>query len=188
MKTNRLIKTTPKIEKGLVHIITGKGVGKTTSAIGLGLRAVGHGLKVYMIQFMKGEREGRKYGEIKSIKKFRNFKVAQFGSGELVSHYNPSKKDFELAKKGFDHAKEIINSSKYDVVILDEIWVAVHHKLISLSEVISLIKKKPEHIELVLTGRYAPKEAYEYADYVSEIRKIKHPYSKGLKARVGIEY
>ncbi|MEM3382429.1 MAG: cob(I)yrinic acid a,c-diamide adenosyltransferase [Nitrososphaerales archaeon] len=178
----------PKIKKGFVHIITGKGMGKTTSAIGLGLRAVGHGLKVYMIQFMKGEWEGKKYGEIKSIKKFRNFKVAQFGSGELVSHHSPTKKDLELAKKGFEYAKRIINSSKYDMVILDEIWVAVHHKLIKLSEVISLIEKKPEHIELVLTGRYAPKKAYDYADYVSEIKKIKHPYSKGLKAREGIEY
>lgn len=183
-----MIETIPKIEKGLVHIITGKGMGKTTSAIGLGLRAVGHGLKVYMIQFMKGEWEGKRYGEIESIKKFQNFKVVQFGSGELVSHSKPSKKDFELAKKGLEHAKEIINSNKYDMVILDEIWVAVHHKLIDLSEVISLIKKKPEHVELVLTGRYAPKEAYDYADYVSEIKKIKHPYSKGLKARIGVEY
>ncbi|MGB9659079.1 MAG: cob(I)yrinic acid a,c-diamide adenosyltransferase [Nitrososphaerales archaeon] len=178
----------PKIEKGLVHIITGKGKGKTTSAIGQGLRAVGHGLKVYMIQFMKGEFEGKKYGEIKSIKKFRNFKVAQFGSGELVSHYTPSEKDFELARKGFEHAKEIVDSNKYDMVILDEIWVAVHHNLIDLSEVIGLIKKKPEHVELVLTGRYAPKEAYDYADYISEIKKIKHPYSKGLKARIGVEF
>ncbi|MCP8308504.1 MAG: cob(I)yrinic acid a,c-diamide adenosyltransferase [archaeon] len=163
-------------------------MGKTTSAIGLGLRAIGHGLKVYMIQFMKREWEGKKYGEIKSIKKFRNFKVAQFGSGELVSHGTPNKTDFDLAKKGFEHAKEVINSGKYDIVILDEIWVAVHHKLIDLSEVISLIKSKPKHIELVLTGRYAPEEAYDYADYVSEIKKIKHPYSKGLKARLGIEY
>ena len=174
--------------KGLVHIITGKGRGKTTSAIGLGIRAVGHGLKVYMIQFMKGKLEGKKYGEIKSIKKFRNFKVAQFGTGELVSHGTPAKTDFELAKKGFDHAKEIINSSKYDIVILDEIWATVHHKLIDLSEVISLIKNKPKNVELVLTGRYAPEEAYDYADYVSEIKKIKHPYSKGLKARLGVEY
>ncbi|MGQ9469354.1 MAG: cob(I)yrinic acid a,c-diamide adenosyltransferase [Nitrososphaerales archaeon] len=178
----------PKIEKGLVHIITGEGMGKTTSAIGLGLRAVGHGLKVYMIQFMKRESKGKEYGEIKSIKKFRNFKVAQFGSGKLISHSTPTETDFELAKKGFEHAKEVISGSKYDMVILDEIWVAVHHKLISLSEVISLIKNKPENIELVLTGRHAPKEAYDYADYVSEIKKIKHPYSKGVKARLGVEY
>ncbi|MEM3068392.1 MAG: cob(I)yrinic acid a,c-diamide adenosyltransferase [Nitrososphaerales archaeon] len=179
---------TPKIEKGLVHIITGKGKGKTTSAIGQGLRAAGHGLKVYMIQFMKGEFEGKKYGEIKSIKKFRNFNVIQFGSGKLLSHGAPNETDFKLARKGFEHAKKIINSNKYDMVILDEIWVAVHHNLIDLSEVIDLIKKKPEHVELVLTGRYAPKEAYDYADYVSEIKKIKHPYSKGLKARIGVEY
>jgi cob(I)alamin adenosyltransferase len=178
----------PKIEKGLVHIITGKGRGKTTSAIGLGLRAVGHGLKVYMVQFIKSEKEGKEHGEIKSIKKFRNFKVAQFGSGKLVSHSTPTNTDFELAKKGFEHAKEIIKSGKYDMVILDEIWVAFHHKLIELSEIIDLMKNKPEHIELVLTGRHAPEEAYEYADYVSEIEKIKHPYSKGLKARLGIEY
>lgn len=177
-----------KIEKGRVHIITGKGRGKTTSAIGLGLRAVGNGLKVYMIQFIKGEKEAKKYGEIKSIKKFRNFKVVQFGSGELVSHSTPKEIDFELAKKGFEHAKGIINIGKYDMVILDEIWVAFHHKLISLSEIISLIKNKPEHVELVLTGRHAPEEAYEYADYVSEIIKIKHPYSKGQKARLGVEY
>ncbi|MCP8320565.1 MAG: cob(I)yrinic acid a,c-diamide adenosyltransferase [archaeon] len=174
--------------KGMVHIITGKGRGKTTSAIGLGIRAVGHGLKVYMIQFMKGKWEGKKYGEIKSIKKFRNFKLVQFGTGELVSHSTPTKTDFELAKKGFEYAKEIIDNGNYDMVILDEIWAAVHHKLIGLSEVISLIKNKPKHVELVLTGRYAPEEAYEYADYVSEIKKIKHPYSKGLKARLGVEY
>jgi cob(I)alamin adenosyltransferase len=179
----------PRLKKGLVHIITGKGRGKTTSAIGLGLRAVGHGLKVYMIQFMKnGELEGKEYGEIRSLKCIKNFRIVQFGSGRLVSHSTPEEIDIEMARKGLEHARSVIMSDEYDLVILDEIWATVHHRLIKLSEIIDLIKNKPKNVELVLTGRYAPEEAYEYADYVSEIMKIKHPYSKGQKARLGVEF
>lgn len=177
-----------RLGKGLVHIITGKGRGKTTSTLGLALRATGHGLKVCMIQFMKSRWEGERYGEINAVRKIQNFKIVQFGSEKLVSHYTPTEMDFKRAKKGLEYAKKTIKGNECDLVILDEIWVAVHHKLINLSEVISLIKNKAEHVELVLTGRYAPKEAYEYADYVSEIKKVKHPYSKGQKARLGIEF
>lgn len=177
-----------RLEKGCVHIITGKGRGKTTSALGLGLRATGHGLKVCMIQFMKSRWEGERYGEINAVRKVQNFKIVQFGSEKLVSHYKPTKIDFLRAKRGLEYAKRMVEGNGCDLLILDEVWVAVHHKLIDLSEVISLIKNKPERVEMVLTGRYAPKEAYEYADYVSEVKKIKHPYSKGQKARWGIEF
>lgn len=172
------------LEKGLIHIYTGNGKGKTTAAIGLGVRACGNGLKVYMIQFMKG----RRYSEIDSIDSLKNFSVVQFGRDEFVSKENPEQIDIDLAQKGLDHTKEIIKKGQYDVVILDEINVAVDYKLIAVDEVLKLMDEKPSHMELVLTGRYSHPEMVKYADVVSEILEIKHPYQNGIQSRKGIDW
>ena len=163
---------------------TGSGKGKTTAAIGLGMRAAGAGLKVNMIQFMKG----RKYCELVAINNISNFSYSQHGRDEFVNKENPEQIDIDLAQKGLKHAKEIIKSDKYDVVILDDINVVIDFNLINLNQVLKLIREKPEKLELVLTGRYAPSKIIKVADYVSEILEIKHVYQKGIKARKGIEY
>lgn len=174
-----------KIAKGLVQVYTGTGKGKTTAALGLALRAVGKGLKVYMIQFMKGDIE---YGEIITAKNMENFEIVQIGRPEFVDKNNPAEIDIKLANDALDHAREIISSNNYDIVILDEINVAVDWKLIEVENVIELIKTKPEHVELVLTGRYAPQEIIDIADLVTEMQEIKHPYNDGVEARNGIEH
>jgi cob(I)alamin adenosyltransferase len=168
-----------------VQVYTGTGKGKTTAALGLALRAVGKGLKVYMIQFMKGDIE---YGEITTAKKMENFEIVQIGRPDFVDKSNPAEIDIKLAHDALDHAREIIGSNKYDIVILDEINVAMDWKLIETEKVLELIKSKPDHIELVLTGRYAPQEIIEIADLVTEMQEIKHPYNDGVEARNGIEH
>jgi cob(I)alamin adenosyltransferase len=171
-------------DKRLIHIYTGNGKGKTTAAIGLGIRAAGHGLTVYMIQFMKG----RRYGEINTIEKTKNFTVKQFGRDEFVSKQKPDQIDIDYAQQGLKQAQEIIAQGKHDVVILDEINVAVDFGLISINDVLNLLEKKPDHVELILTGRYAPPELVKYADLVSEICEIKHPYTDGVLSRKGIDW
>ena len=178
-------KVTKKHDSGLVMVLTGDGKGKTTSALGQALRAVGHGFKVYMIQFMKG----RKYGEVIAAEKhLPDLIVEQFGLDSFVMRNNPAPVDIELAREGLKRAQEIIASSAYDMVILDEINVAIDFKLISLDEVLNLIKNKPLELNLILTGRYAPPEIVEIADMVSEVKEIKHHYASGIKGRAGIEF
>jgi len=172
------------MEKGYIHVYTGPGKGKTTAAIGLGMRAAGAGLKVYMIQFMKG----RRYSELESIDKIPNFTLVQHGRDEFVNKDNPEQIDIDLAQKGFVHAKEVIKEGKYDLIILDEINVAVDFNLIDIHDVLKLIKEKPEKLELVLTGRYAHPEITRHADYVTEMLEIKHPYQYGVTARKGIDF
>ena len=169
---------------GLIHIYTGNGKGKTTAAIGLGLRATGAGLKVYMIQFMKG----RRYSELDALQHQKNFTIIQFGRDEFVNKAKPDAVDIDLAHKGFKHAQQIISEGKYDLVILDELNVAVDYKLIPLNDVMKLLQEKPAHVELVLTGRYAAPELIKHADLVSEILEIKHPYQKGVTSRKGIDW
>jgi len=172
------------LTKGYVHVYTGPGKGKTTAALGLGLRANGAGYKVHIVQFMKG----RRYNEINAIEKLENFTISQHGRDEFVSKENPEKIDIDLAQKGFLHAKNVINSGKYDMVILDEINVAVDYNLISVKDVIELIEKKPKQLELVLTGRNAHPEFIRIADVVTEMLEIKHPYQQGVLAKEGIDF
>jgi len=171
-------------EKGFVHVYTGPGKGKTTAALGLGLRAAGADLKVYMIQFMKG----RRYSELDAARHLHNFTIVQYGRDEFVSKEKPEQIDIDLAHKGLAHAKKIVKDGKYDLVILDEINVAVDYNLISLDDVMQLVKEKPKKVELVLTGRYAPPELVKSADLVTEMLEIKHPYQRGVLARKGIDY
>ncbi len=169
--------------KGYVQVYTGDGKGKTTASLGLCVRAVGAGKRVLLVQFLKkGE-----FSEIKGLKYFGDrIKIMQFGSGRFVKG-KPEKSDIELASKGLLSAERLMESGTYDIVILDEVNVAVNMGLIDVAEVIKVIKKKPDNVELILTGRYAPKEIVEAADLVTECRMVKHYFQKGVKAREGIE-
>jgi cob(I)alamin adenosyltransferase len=171
--------------EGLVQVYTGDGKGKTSAAFGLALRAIGRGLKVYIIQFIKG---GFDYGELYAVKNLPNLKLKAFGHGKFVTQVPPSERDVELAKEAFNLATQVVESGKYDVIILDEINVAIHLGLLSPNEVVQLIKIKPKGVELVLTGRDASGEIIENADLVTEMKEIKHPFRKGVKPRKGIEY
>jgi cob(I)alamin adenosyltransferase len=167
----------------VIHIYTGTGKGKTTAALGLSLRAVGHGKEVMIIQFMKGWKETGEY-------KIRNkllpyYHIHQFGRKGFVNLLKPSKKDVALAREGFEFAKEQLSNT--DIMVLDEIDVAVKIGLIPLDEILSFMKKVPRSKWVVFTGRYAMPEMYKYADYVTEFRDLKRPKEK-MKARKGIEY
>lgn len=170
---------------GLVHVITGNGKGKTSAAFGLGLRAVGHGLRVFAAQFMKGD---DRYGEFRSVQFLPNFEVQRFGTGGLIDMHHPSDEDKAEAARGMAAAHEAMASGRYDVVILDELNVAVAWKLVPVEDVVGLIDEKPVGVEMVLTGRYAPLALIERADYVTMLGQKKHPYTKGIVARQGIDY
>ena len=181
-KVKSMPATTPR---GLVIVITGNGKGKTTAAFGQALRAIGQGYKVLVVQFMKG----RKYGEfIVAEKHLPRLTIQLFGLDSFVMRDNPATVDIELAREGLEFAKKAIDSGKYNMVILDEINVAVDFKLIDLKQVVEMIKNKPPALDLILTGRYAAKEIIRLADTVSEVKEIKHHYAAGIKDRAGIEY
>ena len=169
--------------KGYVQVYTGDGKGKTSAALGLALRAAGAGLKVYIGQFMK---KG-KYSELKSLQKLKdNITIAQFGRARFIRQ-KIAEEDKLQARRGFEKIKKIIRSGKYDLVILDEINVALSYGLLSKEEVIGIIKSRPKTQEIVLTGRNAPRDIVKLADLVTEMKEIKHYFSKGVKARTGIE-
>jgi cob(I)alamin adenosyltransferase len=174
-----------KTTKGLVIVITGSGKGKTTAAFGQALRAIGQNYNVFVLQFMKG----RKYGEFIAAEKYLpRLTIQMSGLDSFVMRDNPAAIDIELAQKGLDAARKAIKSGKYDMVILDEINVALDFNLIKLKEVIDLIKNKPPALDLILTGRYAPAKIIKIADTVSEVLEVKHHYNAGIKDRAGIEY
>lgn len=174
-----------EVKKGLVHIYTGAGKGKTTAALGLAIRACGQGWRVLIIQFMKCNSD---CGEIKVINQISNIDLIQTGLPTFVQKGNPSARDISIAREGLVKAQQAVESGKYDLIILDEINIALHFDLIQLKDVIQLIEKKEEHVELVLTGRHAHPELVKLSDYVSEILDINHPYQQGVKMRRGIEY
>jgi len=174
-----------KFPLGLVQVYTGNGKGKTTAALGLAMRASGHRLKVLIIQFLKG---GIAYGELPAAKKLAPYiKMVPMGRECFVNKKNPDPEDVRFAREGWKLAKRSVLSQKYPIVILDEINVAVHYGLVSLRELLSLIKSKPKNVELVLTGRYAHPEVIRRADLVTEMKEKKHYYKKGIESRIGIE-
>jgi len=171
--------------KGLVQIFTGDGKGKTTAALGAVIRALGHGLKVYIVFFMKGSYP---YGERNILSKLPNVTMASFGSLEFVDPANVKPEEKEQARQALAAAREAMLSGSYDLIVLDEVNLAVAWKLVELDEVIKLISDKPQNVELILTGRQADTKLVQMADLVTEMLKIKHPYDAGIKARKGAEY
>ena len=176
------------IERGLVIVYTGKGKGKTTAALGIVLRAIGHGYKVGMIQFIKGEWY---YGELTSSKRLEpEFEMIAAGRGfvGIIDDDHPIQDHQKAAKEAITLAKEKITSGTYDVMILDEVNYAAKLKLISDQDILDIIAVRPEKTSLVLTGNYVPESVIAAADLVTEMREIKHPYQKGIKAKKGIDF
>jgi cob(I)alamin adenosyltransferase len=176
---------TEKNKKGLVQVFTGNGKGKTTAALGTILRAAGHGLKIFIVFFMKGDFD---YGEFSTLSKLPNVDKVNFGFRHITDTTSIKPEDIEKVRLALEAAREAVLSGKYDLVVLDEVNVALGFNLIELDEVVKLIEDKPPHLELILTGRYADTKLIELADLVTEMVKVKHPYDKGIKARKGIEY
>ncbi len=173
------------IGKGYIQVYTGTGKGKTTASLGLVLRAAGHGLRSVIIQFMKGWID---YGELRGVEMLSPFvEIHQVGRDTFVNRENPDPEDVRLAREGWDLAKATILEGKADIVVLDEINCAVDFGLLSVADVLDLLRRKPDGMEIVLTGRGAPQEFIAIADLVTEMREIKHYYEKGLDARIGVE-
>ncbi|TYQ13269.1 UNVERIFIED_CONTAM: cob(I)alamin adenosyltransferase [Acetivibrio alkalicellulosi] len=176
------------MEKGLIHVYTGNGKGKTTAAIGQGIRACGTGNKVYMVQFLKGQDTG----ELLTLKKLEpDFKVFRFEKtkGFIWNMDETEKRQLKAqVNSAFDFVKNTISTCQCDILILDEIMSVMSNDLISTNCVVDMLKSKPYKMEVILTGRNAPDEIVDIANYVCEINSIKHPYEEGIPARKGIEY
>ena len=175
-------------KKGLTIVYTGKGKGKTTAALGIALRATGYNKKICMIQFIKGSWH---YGEMDSSKRLEpEFEMVAVGKGfvGILDDKSPKEDHEKIAQEAIKISNKKIQSGKYDIVILDEINYAVNLQLISVRDVIDLIKSKPDNLDLVLTGNYAREEIIEIADLVTEMKQIKHPFQRGIKAKEGIDF
>ncbi|HNV81924.1 MAG: cob(I)yrinic acid a,c-diamide adenosyltransferase [Tenuifilaceae bacterium] len=170
-------------DTGFIHLYTGNGKGKTTAAIGLAVRAAGAGKSVFIAQFVKGMH----YAELDSLKRFPEIVVKQYGLDCFIVN-SPTQRDIDAARAGLEEVTAAIADNHFDMVILDEVCIALYYKLFSVDEVISLLRKKTAEMEIILTGRYAPEELIATADLVTEMREIKHYYSRGVEARKGIEY
>ena len=167
-----------------IQVYTGNGKGKTTAALGLAVRALGNGYKVYIGQFMKGQI----YGELRTFAKMDNIIIERFGTNNcIISREHVEQLDREKAAKGLERAKEALTCGHYQLVVLDEICVAHFFGLVTEEDILALMELKPKDVELVLTGRYAPQAVMDRADLVTEMREIKHYYNKGVMARDGIE-
>jgi cob(I)alamin adenosyltransferase len=173
-------------DKGYIQVYTGNGKGKTTAAIGLAVRAAGRGKKTYIAQFMKkGE-----YGELIAITKYlsTHIQVEQFGSEGFHYKGDPvTKTEREKALAGIKAVEKACQSNQYDIVVLDEINVLLYFRIIDVAPVLSILNTKPDHLELVLTGRYAPEEILKRADLITEMRELKHYLTRNIPDRLGIE-
>ncbi|MBR6244414.1 cob(I)yrinic acid a,c-diamide adenosyltransferase [bacterium] len=169
-------------ERGYVQVYTGNGKGKTTASFGLALRAAGAGKRVFIGQFVKGMH----YSELDIVPKLETIEIRQYGRDCFIKK-EPSESDIRCAKEGLAEMAEILKSGKYDVVIMDEANIALFYKLFSFEELKQAVCNRAEGVEVIVTGRYAPQELIDMADLVTEMREIKHYYTKGVEARVGIE-
>jgi len=182
-----LAKKSGGIEGRFVHVYTGDCGGKTTSALGLCLRAVGQGYRVAVIQFMKGRKDIGEYKVRKRLAPF--YEIKQFGRPGWVDLRNPSKKDIALAHEGLEYARKLVKGKrKPDVLVLDEINIATAYGLLDVNEVLRFLDEVPENTWVVLTGRRAPAQFINRADYVTDFVEVKHPFAKGVPAHKGIEY
>jgi cob(I)alamin adenosyltransferase len=174
-----------KLSKGLVQVYTGNGKGKTTASLGLVFRALGHGFRIHVMQFMKGQ---TLYGELESARRFaEQLTIEQVGLPRFVKQGKQTSTDREMAQEALTRARVMIASGAYDLVVLDELNCALDFDLVELEAVKEILRSKPEHTELVITGRNVHPDIVELADLVTEMREIKHYYNAGQQARVGIE-
>lgn len=175
------------VHRGLIIVNTGPGKGKTTAAMGTALRAAGNGMKVLMLQFLKGSWH---YGELDAVKAFGdNFVMKQMGRGFVkVGGAETDPEDIRLVEEAWAAAREAINSGKWDLVILDEINYAISYGMLDPAQVVDTLKRKPEQVHVILTGRNAHPTIIELADTVTEMKQVKHAYEKGVMAQRGIEY
>jgi cob(I)alamin adenosyltransferase len=177
--------TRERLQQGLIQVYTGDGKGKTTCALGLALRAVGQGFRAYIVHFMKG----RDTGEARAAARLApDLTLRYFGRPGLVNLKAPAREDLELVREAWNLAREIIASGDWDLVVLDEINLALAYGLIPLTEALEALRQRPAWVEVVLTGRQAPSELVELADLVTEMRPVKHYYAAGVPARRGIEW
>lgn len=171
---------------GLIQVYTGNGKGKTTASLGLALRAVGHGMKVFIIQFMK---DNMYYGESTATAYLPGLTIVKAGRHTFVDLNNPDPMDVKMAQDGWQQVQEAITSRNYQVVIMDELNVAMASKLIDTTEVVAFLEANRNNgVEMIITGRYAPQEIRDLADYVTEMTEIKHPFQQGVLSREGIDY
>jgi cob(I)alamin adenosyltransferase len=170
---------------GKIHVYTGHGKGKTTAALGLAFRAAGHGFRVHILHFMKNDPD---YGEMRSAARMGpSWHVEQWGRSCFVNKDNPDRKDIDLARRGLERGRELVNAGGTDLLILDELVNALDFNLVAIEDVLSLLRDRDPRVEVVLTGRNAPAQLIDAADLVTEMRLIKHYYDTGTPARVGIE-
>ena len=174
-----------KNELGLVHVYTGNGKGKTTTALGLAFRATGRGLNVIMLQFLKPDGS---YGEHIAASRTENLTILPMGADHMCEKRGSREEDEELTRKGLEKAEEVLTSGEYDMVILDEINNSMRFGLVEQKDLIAMLERRAPHTEVVLTGRGVPQEIIDYADLVTEMKLVKHPFDKGIDARKGIEY
>lgn len=175
---------------GFVQVYTGEGKGKTTAALGLALRAVGSGLSVLVVQFLKapGVGEDGGSGEQRSAKRLAPLLEVRPRGGEgMVDPLRPSPADVALAREALAEAESEMLSGRWDLLVLDEVNTAVHFGLLALPDLLALLDRRPQGVELVLTGRYAPGEILKRADLVTEMREVRHYFRRGVPARRGIE-
>ena len=168
---------------GYCHIYTGDGKGKTTASLGLAIRAAGAGIRVYIAQFLKGMESC----ELHALERFSDLITVERFGRECFIVNTPQEEDFTLAKQAIERVKEVLLKGKYGMVILDEVNLAVHLGLIGVGDITEIIDKKPQAVEIILTGRHAHENIIEKADLVTEMVEVKHYYKKGVKARKGIE-
>jgi cob(I)alamin adenosyltransferase len=174
-----------KLSQGMIQVYTGGGKGKTTAALGLACRAIGHGYKVLIIQFIKGNLE---YGELETAKRLApHLTIRPMGRGCRIGRDSPDPEDVKLCHEAMLYAQGAIASGEYDIVVLDEINVAVDLGLLKKEDVLKLLDERPPNVELILTGRHAAQEIIDKADLVTEMKEIKHYYQKGVESRTGIE-
>lgn len=169
-------------KKGYIHVYTGNGKGKTSAAFGLAVRALCAGYRVYIGQFVKS----MKYNETKLEKLFPTLRIEQLGRGCYINR-KPDMEDIQMAQQALTHCASILHNGEYDVVILDELTIALHFELVKLSDVLDALKHKAAHVEVVITGRYAPQAILDAADLVTDMVEVKHYYQQGVLSRNGID-
>jgi cob(I)alamin adenosyltransferase len=172
-----------RLSRGYVQVYTGDGKGKTSAALGLALRASGHGMRTYIGQFMKGQH----YGELEALRDHPLITIEQYGEMHCIRREEVTPEHVSQAHRGLERAREAMLSGQHDLVVLDEVSVAIWFGLLTVEEVLAFLDQRPSHIEVILTGRRAPPELIERADLVTEMQAVKHYFQQGVVARKGIE-